>query len=595
MKLALLTVLITSSALAQTADTWTQVSPGNTPSQRNGHAMIFDPVHSQVVLFGGAAIVNGISQYLADTWTWDGSNWTQQFPPNSPSPRFEHSMFYDSVHGQVLLFGGFDGNSPLNDTWVWDGSNWTELSPSLFPPPPRNGAAIAYDPVHAEAVLFGGYGVGGFNVLSDTWLWYGAQWNRVYPHTVPPPRAYFSMVFDAARSQTVVFGGYDPFNATPTETILLNDTWVWDGSDWTQKSPQTSPPGRDFHAMAYDSVNNQTVMFGGSPTTPNFTLAVPLNDTWLWDGSNWTQQKPPTAPSARSGHSMAFDSAHNRTVMFGGDLPGAAPTTWLWLGGPTVVTPPPPPPPPPAPSVSQVLSASAFGGFSSAAPGSWVEIYGSNLAPDTRGWAGTDFDGNNAPTELDGVSVSIGEQAAFVDYISPTQVNVQLPSNVVTGGTQPITVTSAGVTSASYNINVNPTQPGLLATAQFKIGANQYVVAQLPDGNYVLPAGAITGVNSRPAKPGEIMVIYGVGFGAVTPDIAAGQIVTQSNQLSASLRILFEQTPAQLSYFGLAPNLVGLYQFDVIVPQVPDSDLVPLTFDLGGAEGTQTLFTAVHQ
>ena len=148
--------------------------------------------------------------------------------------------------------------------------------------------------------------------------------------------------------------------------------------------------------------------------------------------------------------------------MFGGNTADIAPDTWTWYGG--APPPPPPPPPPPViePSISNVLSASSFGGFSSAAPGSWMEIYGSNLAPDTRGWAGTDFSGNNAPTSLDGVSVSIGGQAAFVDYISPTQVNAQLPSGIATSGMLPITVTSGGVTSAPFDLTGNPTKPGLL-------------------------------------------------------------------------------------------------------------------------------------
>jgi len=241
------------------------------------------------------------------------------------------------------------------------------------------------------------------------------------------------------------------------------------------------------------------------------------------------------------------------------------------------------------------VSASSFGGFSSVAPGSWVEIYGSKLAPETRGWAGADFSGNNAPTSLDGVSVSIGGEAAFVDYISPTQVNAQLPSNIATGAMLPLTLTSGGVTSAPYNLTVNPAQPGLLATPQFKIGANQYAVAQLSDGNYVLPTGAIAGVNSRPAKPGETIVIYGIGFGGVTPIIPAGEIVTQPNQLSATLQIYFGGTAAQVSYAGLAPGLVGLYQFNVMVPDVTVSNPVPITFSLDGVAGTQSLVTAVQQ
>jgi uncharacterized protein (TIGR03437 family) len=61
------------------------------------------------------------------------------------------------------------------------------------------------------------------------------------------------------------------------------------------------------------------------------------------------------------------------------------------------------------------------------------------------------------------------------------------------------------------------------------------------------------------------------------------------------LQILFGQTPAQTPYFGLAPNFVGLYQFNVVVPAVPDNDLVPLTFNLSGVAGTQTLYIAVRQ
>ncbi len=83
-----------------------------------------------------------------------------------------------------------------------------------------------------------------------------------------------------------------------------------------------------------------------------------------------------------------------------------------------------------------VVSASAFGEFTSAAAGTWIEIYGSNLASDTRSWTGADFNGNDAPTSLDGTSVTIAGQLGFVDYISPTQVNALIPSNVPTGQQQ---------------------------------------------------------------------------------------------------------------------------------------------------------------
>ena len=77
------------------------------------------------------------------------------------------------------------------------------------------------------------------------------------------------------------------------------------------------------------------------------------------------------------------------------------------------------PPPPPPPSISLVVSASGFDGFSAVAPDTLVEIYGNNFAPDTRQWAGSDFTGNNAPTSLDGVQVTIGGQNAFITTFRP--------------------------------------------------------------------------------------------------------------------------------------------------------------------------------
>ncbi len=251
-----------------------------------------------------------------------------------------------------------------------------------------------------------------------------------------------------------------------------------------------------------------------------------------------------------------------------------------------------------------VVSASAFGEFTSVAPGSWIEIYGTKLAAGTRSWTAADFTGVNAPTSLDGTSVTIGGQAAFIDYVSPTQVNAQVPSNIGTGP-QPVVVTTAVGASAPITIaddqsgpvtvTVNQDQPGLLAPSAFNIGGKQYVAALFSDGaTYVLPSGAISGVTSRRAQPRDIITFYGIGFGPVTPNIPAGQIVPGKSMLVAPLDILFGQTAATVPYDGLAPGAIGLYQFNVVVPNVAASDAVPVTFTLGGTAGTQTLYTAVE-
>jgi uncharacterized protein (TIGR03437 family) len=251
-------------------------------------------------------------------------------------------------------------------------------------------------------------------------------------------------------------------------------------------------------------------------------------------------------------------------------------------------------PPPPAPAISSggIVSASAFGGFTDVSPGSWIEIYGSNLASDTRSWGNSDFNGVNAPTSLDGTSVTIGGQAAFVDFISPAQVNALIPSNVATGP-QEITLKTAGGTSASVNITVNAVEPGLLAPPSFKIAGIQYAVALFSDGTYVLPEGAISGITSRPAKPGEEIVLYGIGFGPVTPDIPAGQIVQQSNALPSSFQMSLGGSPVTAAYAGLAPNYTGLYQFNITVPSGTATGAIPLTFAIDGVNGTQTLSIAI--
>jgi uncharacterized protein (TIGR03437 family) len=250
-------------------------------------------------------------------------------------------------------------------------------------------------------------------------------------------------------------------------------------------------------------------------------------------------------------------------------------------------------PAPAAPAVTSggVVSASSFGQFTSVAPGSWIEIYGSNLAVDSRSWAGSDFSGVNAPTSLDGTSVTIGGQDAFVYFISPGQVDVQVPSNVATG-TQAVVVTTAGGASTSVDVTVNALEPGLLAPANFKIGGIQYATALFSDGSFVLPEGAIASVTSRPANPGDTIILYGVGFGPVTPAIPAGQTVEKQNKLASSFQLSIGGIPATVDYDGLTPNNIGLYQFNVVVPAAA-SGAAPLTFTLNGTSGTQTLAIAV--
>ncbi len=241
---------------------------------------------------------------------------------------------------------------------------------------------------------------------------------------------------------------------------------------------------------------------------------------------------------------------------------------------------------------SGVVSATAFGGYAAAAPSSFIEIYGTALAPAIQSWSNS-FTGINAPTALLGTSVSIGGQPAYVAYVSPGQVNVQVPSTVTPGAQQLILTTAMGTTSA-YSLTIAATEPGILAPATFVSNNFKYAAAFHADGTFVLPTAGISGVTGNPAKPGETITIYGLGFGPVTPAIPAGQLVQSNNTVASPVVFSFGGVTAISSYSGLAPNLVGVYQFNVVVPSIPNSDAYQLTVTVGGTATSQTLYIAVH-
>ena len=163
-------------------------------------------------------------------------------------------------------------------------------------------------------------------------------------------------------------------------------------------------------------------------------------------------------------------------------------------------------------TITSIDSASAYGGYSYFASGSWLEIKGANLADfsDPRlnnashsgQWTSADFNGNNAPTALDGVSVSINGKPAYVWYLSPTQLNVQAPEDSATGNVA-ITVTNCKATSSSMLFARRALAPGLLAPSNYISGGTQYMVATFAsDGAYVLNTslGASFGLKQPPRE-----------------------------------------------------------------------------------------------
>ena len=172
-------------------------------------------------------------------------------------------------------------------------------------------------------ILFGGQGASGR--LQDTWNWDGANWTALTPSTLPPSRSGHALSYDSLRRRTMLFGGLDASGAG------LDDTWLWNGADWAPANPPNRPAARSGHTLAFDSVRGRTILFGGLFA---FT-ALALDDTWEWDGAQWISFTPSQLPPGRTGHALAFDAARGRTVLFGGSTVAPASVlgdTWEWNG-----------------------------------------------------------------------------------------------------------------------------------------------------------------------------------------------------------------------------------------------------------------------
>lgn len=242
-------------------------------------------------------------------------DWQPVFPAATPSALFHAASAQDILRGRTVLFGGTDGSYiPLGATWEYDGVGWTATSASG--PSPRYWPRMAFDAARGVCVLFGGS-----NGSDETWEFDGVAWTQAAPATVPLGRFAHAMWYDTARGVTMMFGG----QAQPSGAVL-NDTWAWDGVDWTQLQPATAPPGLWSIEATYDLARDRAVMFAGALGNPPTRSQA----TWEWDGANWSQVVTSTTPQARWGNKVAYHLARQRVVMTGGDIGGGANGADAW-------------------------------------------------------------------------------------------------------------------------------------------------------------------------------------------------------------------------------------------------------------------------
>jgi uncharacterized protein (TIGR03437 family) len=212
---------------------------------------------------------------------------------------------------------------------------------------------------------------------------------------------------------------------------------------------------------------------------------------------------------------------------------------------------------PPTPVITGVENAGGYQtNFASA---TWVAIFGTNLSQIAKPytWQANDFVNNALPTSLQGISVTINGMPAYIDYISPTQINVLAPDDATTGSV-PIVVTVAGQASAPFNVQKNQFSPAFLTFD------NTHVAAEHLDYSLLGPPGLFSTATTTPAAAGETVILYGVGFGPTNPATPTGQTLAAAQPLANPVTMTIGGVPVTPSFAGLSSS--GLYQFNVTVP-----------------------------
>ena len=231
---------VASQTFTWTGTAWVLVATN--PGPLNPTVTASDPSHGRVWAWNQ---VQGTRHFV---WTFDGSAWSSM---PAPHPHVGlRTMAYDERRDRTILFG-YEPTLGGNTHHEWDGNAWREL-PTGSGPSTRAAHSLVYDPVRQETLVFGG-NVGPTR-RGDTWAWNGTSW-RLAATTGPSPRNGAPMAFDRSRGRMVLVGG-------TTQSGVVGDHWEWDGQTWTQIAA-TTPIGAVTGMLGFDEARNRLVLLDG--------------------------------------------------------------------------------------------------------------------------------------------------------------------------------------------------------------------------------------------------------------------------------------------------------------------------------------------
>ena len=210
-------------------------------------------------------------------------------------------------------------------------------------------------------------------------------------------------------------------------------------------------------------------------------------------------------------------------------------------------------------------------------PGEWVTIYGQNLANTTASWNG-DF-----PTSLGGTSVTIDGRAAYLAYVSPTQINLQAPDDGARGTVPVVVTTPRG--QATAPVILSSLAPSFALLYQNYVAG--LIVRSDGSGTYgggtydiLGPTGNSFGYATVAAKPGDKVELFGVGFGPTTPSVPAGKPFSGAAPINGQISLYINHVLVTPLFVGISS--AGLYQINLVVPAGLGEGAVHIHADLGG-------------
>lgn len=334
------------------AGTWSQLKPATLPSCVNEGVFVYNEADQAPLFTSGICATTATDN---ETLEWDGSDWKKLDVKANAVRLFGAAAAFDASRNQVVQFGGTPpGSTPTNFTYLYTpDAGWTTVFDASVPGP-RSLFAFASDPVHNSIWLYGGlsedltaddfwqfsnglwqritvtenapsscvtpnavFDSGRQKVVllcasSDTFEWDGTAWKK-FPvaKDFPQVRRFSSMAYDPLLKKSVMFGGF-------TGTNYTDETWTWDGTQWTRVRNNPAP-SRQLAAMWFDPNLKKIVIYGGVGRLTSQDRITRYDDMWTFDGNGWSQLKPAGGtPGMRYGAQAAVDPRTNHAILFGG-------------------------------------------------------------------------------------------------------------------------------------------------------------------------------------------------------------------------------------------------------------------------------------